>query len=223
MNLKPTFASNQLGYRAIVPSVQSCSHYSYPFPVPQTPETYLRNRTRPPRTIRYSSIDLIDVPPRVTLLRPHRDPCWSRRGPMSLWVKTASSANNKRSRCHSQEIVAHQLLVIQVVDNVFLPEILEKLKVWPHRGEGVAVAQMTCHMVHLTIPCYSSIRMCEGSSAEWTTNRFWRRVAAKMTETMGFPIIFIVVLVVAPQKEEAAIIRRRPIRLVFQSHAIRTH
>jgi hypothetical protein len=56
-------------------------------------------------------------------------------------------------------VIAHQLLVIDIVDDSLLPQILEEVKIGTARSKRLATPHVLCHMRHPPFPRLGAIQL----------------------------------------------------------------
>jgi hypothetical protein len=58
-------------------------------------------------------------------------------------------------------VVAHQLLIIDIVNNALLPQVFEEVEIWTTGGKSLSIPHMFCHMGHPPLPRLSTIELEE--------------------------------------------------------------
>lgn len=95
----------------------------------------------------------------------------------------------------SRQVVvpAFQLLQVGIVNEPFLPQMLEQVEVWPRGAQRFAEDRvMVRNVIHPPVPRVPAIRVCVFKVfTKRAFDRLWRLFASEVTETVCPPLFLI--------------------------------
>lgn len=112
-------------------------------------------------------------------------------------------------------VVAHQLLVIDIVDNALLPQVFEEVEIWTTCSKSQTIPHVLSHMCHPPLPRLGAIELEKLCVAKKTLIRSrWSRTF-KVVQAVCIPFFLLRGLEKAIEEPEAAL-EGRMWMLLFQ-------